>query len=112
MSEHVETIQAWNDLAVHYETIRHLHLRDLFADDPKRGERLAVEAAGLYLDFSKNRINGETLSLLIRLARESHLQRIIPEIESKEEPKLSHDSSTDHLIRYYRKKHRRETTDS
>ena len=77
MSEHVETIQSWNGLAVHYETIRDLHLRDLFADDPERGERLAVEAVSLYLDFSKNRITGETLSLLIRLARESRLQEKI-----------------------------------
>ena len=71
MSVQVETMQAWNDLAVHSETIRQLHLRDFFADDPKRGERLAIEAVGLYFDYSKNRIKTKRSSLLIRLARES-----------------------------------------
>ena len=51
-----------------------LHLRQLFADDPKRGERMAVEAVGLYLDYSKNRITDETLKLLLRLAEQSGLQ--------------------------------------
>src|SRR5499427_8745500 len=51
-----------------------LHLRKLFADDPGRGERMAVEAVGLYLDYSKNRITYETLKLLLRLAEESGLQ--------------------------------------
>src|SRR5205807_3808432 len=51
-----------------------LHLRTLFANDPKRGERLAVEAVGLYLDYSKNRITDETLKLLLRLAEESDLR--------------------------------------
>jgi glucose-6-phosphate isomerase len=54
-----------------------LHLRQLFAEDPRRGERLAVEAAGVYLDYSKNRITDETLSLLARLAREAGLQACI-----------------------------------
>ncbi len=71
------TIQAWNDLAGHYQKIQDLHLRQLFADDAKRGERLVVEAVGLYLDYSKNRITDETLELLLRLARESRLQERI-----------------------------------
>jgi glucose-6-phosphate isomerase len=50
--------QAWAALATHCETLRKLHLRHLFADDPHRGERLTAEAAGLYLDYSKNRVNG------------------------------------------------------
>jgi len=66
--------QAWNALRVHYEQIRELHLRKLFADNPKRGERMALEAAGLYLDYSKNRITEETLQLLLQLAKESGLQ--------------------------------------
>ena len=66
--------QAWQDLRVHYEKIRDLHLRQAFADDPKRGERLTAEAVGLFLDYSKNRITDETLKLLIRLAEESHLR--------------------------------------
>ena len=59
---------AWKALEAHHRNIRAVHLRDLFAQDPKRGERLAVEAAGVYLDYSKNRITDETLSLLVRLA--------------------------------------------
>ena len=51
-----------------------MHLRDLFAADPKRGEQLTVEAMGLFLDYSKNRITGETIKLLIELAQESGLQ--------------------------------------
>src|SRR5687768_1469499 len=65
--------QAWAALAAHYETLRKLHLRHLFADDPHRGDRLTAEAAGLYLDYSKNRINDETLRLLFRLAEECGL---------------------------------------
>ena len=59
---------AWKALEAHHRNIRAVHLRDLFAQDPKRGERLALEAAGVYLDYSKNRITDETLSLLVRLA--------------------------------------------
>ena len=65
---------AWSALASHYKKVSRLHLRELFADDPKRGERMAIEAAGLYLDYSKNRVTDETLKLLFRLARESGLQ--------------------------------------
>jgi len=69
--------QAWNALEAHYKTVRELHLRELFADDPKRGERMATEAAGLYLDYSKNRITDETLKLLLQLAEESGLRERI-----------------------------------
>ncbi|HEY8446288.1 MAG TPA: glucose-6-phosphate isomerase [Thermomicrobiales bacterium] len=62
------SLTEWRALAEHYEQVKDLHLRQLFADDPKRGERLTVEAAGLYLDYSKNRITDETLRLLIALA--------------------------------------------
>jgi len=65
---------AWKALASHYESISKLHLRRLFADDPKRGERMAIEAAGLYLDYSKNRVTDETLKLLLQLAEESDLR--------------------------------------
>ena len=64
---------AWKALAAHHRTIRSQHLRDLFAEDPKRGTRLTAEASGLFLDFSKNRVTDETLSLLVRLAEESGL---------------------------------------
>jgi len=69
--------QAWKDLEAHYKKIKDLHLRQLFADDPKRGERLATEAVGLYLDYSKNRITDQTLKLLIQLAEESGLKERI-----------------------------------
>ena len=61
---------AWRALQDHYDEIRDVHLRDLFAEDPKRGERLVLEAEGVYLDYSKNRITGETIRLLIQLAGE------------------------------------------
>jgi glucose-6-phosphate isomerase len=63
-------LPAWGALGAHFEKVRDLHLRDLFAADPERGERLVAEAPGLYLDFSKNRVTDETLLLLGELARE------------------------------------------
>jgi glucose-6-phosphate isomerase len=65
---------SWSALASHYKTVSKLHLRQLFGDDPKRGERLAVEAVGLYLDYSKNRVTDETMRLLLQLAEESGLR--------------------------------------
>jgi glucose-6-phosphate isomerase len=69
--------RAWKDLAAHYKEVRELHLRQLFADDPKRGERLTAEVLGLFLDYSKNRITDETLRLLIGLAEASRLRERI-----------------------------------
>ena len=68
---------AWKNLESHFDKIKDVHLRRLFADDPKRGERLAVEAEGLYLDYSKNRITDETIRLLLKLAEESGLRQRI-----------------------------------
>jgi glucose-6-phosphate isomerase len=64
---------AWAALEKHHSQIADRHLRDLFAEDPKRGERLTAEGVGLYLDYSKNRITDDTLALLVRLAEESGL---------------------------------------
>ena len=64
---------AWKALVAHHQAVRNLHLRELFASDPMRGERLAAEAAGLYLDYSKNRVTDETIGLLLRLADECDL---------------------------------------
>ncbi|MBV9048540.1 MAG: glucose-6-phosphate isomerase [Solirubrobacterales bacterium] len=64
---------AWGALQKHYDEIRDVHLRDLFAKDPERGERLTAEAVGLYLDYSKNRVTDETIRLLISLAEQSGL---------------------------------------
>ena len=63
--------KAWQALERHYAQISGHHLRDLFAADPGRGERLTAEAAGIYLDYSKNRVTDETMSLLVELATES-----------------------------------------
>jgi len=64
---------AWTALAAHHRQVRKMDLRQVFAEDPKRGERLALDAAGLYLDYSKNRITDETLKLLVELAAQSAL---------------------------------------
>jgi glucose-6-phosphate isomerase len=66
--------KAWKALEVHYEEVRKLHLRNLFADDPRRGDRLTVEAAGIFLDYSKNRITDQSIKLLLQLAEESGLR--------------------------------------
>ncbi len=83
---------AWNALLAHYQKVRELHLRKLFADDPTRGKRMTVEAVGLYLDYSKNRVTDETLKLLVQLADESRLREridyiwITPRIASPTKP--------------------------
>jgi len=64
---------SWKALGQHYADISQAHLRQLFADDPGRGERLTAEAAGLYLDYSKNRVTDETMRLLVQLAEESEV---------------------------------------
>jgi glucose-6-phosphate isomerase len=64
---------AWKALVAHHQKLQDMHLRKLFADDPKRGERLTVQGEGLYLDYSKNRITDETLKILVQLADESDL---------------------------------------
>jgi glucose-6-phosphate isomerase len=65
---------AWKSLGAHRNKVREMHLRQLFADDPRRGERMTVEAAGLFLDYSKNPITQETLDLLLQLAGETGLR--------------------------------------
>src|SRR5215469_3232397 len=70
----ITKLPVWKALEAHYGNIRKLHLRQLFADDRTRGERMAAEAAGIYLDYSKNRITDETLRLLLQLAEASGLR--------------------------------------
>ena len=65
---------AWKSLETHYEQMRNVHLRQLFADDPNRGKQMATESLGIYLDYSKNRVTAETLQLLIKLAEETGLR--------------------------------------
>src|SRR5215831_9316313 len=66
--------QSWKDLESHYTKVSQQHLRELFAEDPERGEHMTAEAIGLFLDYSKNRITDETLKLLFRVAEEAGLQ--------------------------------------
>ncbi len=65
---------AWKALQTHSQEMRNVHLRQLFSREPARGERLTAEAAGLFLDYSKNRVTDETLGLLVQLAEQSHLK--------------------------------------
>ena len=73
----LRTCPAWLALEEHHRKVERLHLRQLFAEDATRGERMAVEAAGVYLDYSKNRITDETRTLLVRLANELRLSERI-----------------------------------
>jgi len=92
MAASVETISkgpkvtrhAWKDLGNHYKKVKEVHLRQLFADDPKRGVRMTAEALGLFLDYSKNRITAETVNLLLKLAGESRLRERIDAMFSGE----------------------------
>ncbi len=68
---------AWKSLQSHFSQIKNVHLRQLFADDPERGERLTVEAAGLFLNYSKHRVTDETMRLLLGLAKECGLREAI-----------------------------------
>lgn len=68
---------AWKALASHSESMRGLHLRQLFAEDPRRGERMALEQVGIYFDYSKNRVTDETLKLLVQLAEQAGLRERI-----------------------------------
>ncbi|MGH2895507.1 MAG: glucose-6-phosphate isomerase [Solirubrobacteraceae bacterium] len=88
---------AWAALTAHHEAIRDRHLRDLFAEDPDRGERLVAEGAGLFLDYAKNRITDETVRLLLALARESGLQERTREMFSGERINVSENRSVLHV---------------
>ena len=89
--------RAWKALAAHYEKVRELHLRQLFADDPRRGERLTAEAVGLYLDYSKNRITDETLGLLLQLAEESGLRARIDAMFRGDKINITEDRAVLHV---------------
>src|ERR1700694_5281417 len=88
---------AWNALAKHHEEIRALHLRDLFARDERRGERLVADGAGLFLDYSKNRITDETLKLLVGLAEQSGLAERTAAMFSGERINVSENRSVLHV---------------
>src|SRR4029453_14419889 len=88
---------AWNALVAHYQNVRELHLRKLFADDPIRGERMTVEAVGLSLDYSKNRITDETLRLLLQLAEESGLRGRIDAMFQGDKINITEDRAVLHV---------------
>ena len=88
---------AWKALTAHYKAISKLHLRQLFADDPKRGQRMAVEAVGLYLDYSKNRVTDETLKLLLQLAAQSGLRARIDAMFSGEKINITEKRAVLHV---------------
>jgi glucose-6-phosphate isomerase len=88
---------AWKALQAHYATMHGEHLRRLFAADPGRGERLTAEAAGIYLDYSKNRVTDETLKLLVRLAEESGLRARIDAMFRGEKINVSENRAVLHV---------------
>src|SRR3989441_5455546 len=88
---------AWKVLEAHYEKVRDLHLRTLFADDATRGERLTADAVGIYLDYSKNRVTDETLALLCRLAAESGLRERIDAMFRGDKINLTEDRAVLHV---------------
>ena len=90
-------LPAYEALAKHYSQLEGRHLRELFAEDPTRGERLCAEAAGLYLDYSKNRVTDETMSLLIELAQQSGLERHRDAMFAGERINVSEDRSVLHI---------------
>ena len=77
MSQSVTMLPAWRALEAHFQQIRDRHLRELFAEDPQRGERFHIEAVDVYLDYSKNRITADTIGLLVELAEACGLRRRI-----------------------------------
>jgi glucose-6-phosphate isomerase len=88
---------AWKALTAHHQKLKKLHLRRLFADDPTRGKRLTVEAAGLYLDYSKNRVTDRTLKLLFQLAEESGLSGRIAAMFSGDKINVTEDRAVLHV---------------
>jgi glucose-6-phosphate isomerase len=87
----------WRALAAHYDEVRDLHLRDLFASDAERGERLTAEAEGVYLDYSKNRITDETMRLLLELARRAGLRDRIDAMFRGEKINVTEDRAVLHV---------------
>src|ERR671934_633912 len=88
---------AWRALEEHVPEIRDSHLRDLFANDPSRGERLALEAEGIYLDYSKNRVTDETVRLLLDLAEARGLRERINAMFAGEHINVTEDRAVLHV---------------
>jgi glucose-6-phosphate isomerase len=88
---------AWKELSDHYEQIRDTHLRDLFATDPRRGERMTLDACGIYLDYSKNRVTYDTIRMLMQLADESGLRERIDAMFAGEKINVTEDRAVLHV---------------
>ena len=95
--ESADNHAAWSALQAHYAAIRETHLRELFAADPERGERFTAEAAGVFLDYSKNRISAETLNLLLALAEASGLRARIDAMFAGEKINVSENRAVLHV---------------
>jgi len=89
--------KAWKALRLHFAKVRTLHLKDLFSEDPKRSERMTVEAVGLFLDYSKNRITDETLQLLLQLAEETELRARIEAMFNGEKINITENRAVLHV---------------
>ncbi|MCS7469372.1 glucose-6-phosphate isomerase [Stieleria sp. ICT_E10.1] len=96
MSQSLTAQDAWKNLNAHYEQIKSKHLRELFAADPQRGQTFSLEAVGLYLDYSKNRIDAETVSLLIKLAEAAGLKERIEAMMTGEKINTTEDRAVLH----------------
>jgi glucose-6-phosphate isomerase len=88
---------AWKALEEHYTKVRDLHLRQLFAENPRRGEQFTLEAAGIYLDYSKNRLTSDTLKLLLDLAESSHVRERINAMFDGEKINITEDRAVLHV---------------
>jgi glucose-6-phosphate isomerase len=91
------SVRAWSKLRSHHKTVSKLHLRQLFEEDPGRGQRMTAEAVGLYLDYSKNRATDETLNLLLQLAEESGLRARIDAMFSGEKINITENRAVLHI---------------
>ncbi|QDV88344.1 glucose-6-phosphate isomerase [Stieleria magnilauensis] len=96
MPQSLTAQDAWKNLNAHYEQIKSKHLRELFAADPQRGKTFSLEAVGLYLDYSKNRIDAETVSLLIKLAEAAGLKERIEAMMTGEKINTTEDRAVLH----------------
>jgi glucose-6-phosphate isomerase len=97
VNQQLTRLKAWKALAAHQKKIKGLHLRQLFAADPKRGQRMTVQAAGLFLDYSKNRITRETVKLLLKLADETGLRSRIKAMFSGEKINVTENRAVLHV---------------
>jgi len=89
--------KAWKALAAHYQQVKDTHLRQFFAEDPRRGERLALDAVGIYFDYSKNRVTDETLKVLVQLADEAGLKSRVEAMFSGERINKTENRSVLHV---------------